>query len=905
VHRAIAETAERVYGELERDGHEAVARRLLLSLARPDAAGDTRRSVERTALLHELPAEDAVVADNLLARLEKERLLTEDDGKVQISHEALLRHWPRLAGWLAADRDWLRERQLLAEQAQQWEEGGHLPDLLLLRGNVLDEIRKQLDADRLADLGEPTRQYVQAADKRERRAKQTRRSVLVTLVALIVLAGGFAFAALHDSMRANQLQTLAQVRQLLAVAGQLRASDPQISLLLDVEAYRMQQTSETGDALLSSQADFFTSVIRAQVGAANAVAYSPSGALVAVAGTQDAVTVWDPVDDEIVARFRGRSAFYAVAFAPSGQLLAGGEQNGEIAVWNIATRQQVASLETASAGSGATVNSIAFEPRGHVLAAAGDAGSIVQLWDTRTWRALAILQACGTVNSLAISPDGAQIAAACSDQNVLVWQLAHLGTAPRTLAGHSGVMQAVAFSPDSGTLAAATDNGTIMLWVASSGSLKSVLRGSSAKVYALTFRPDGDLLASGGADGVVRLWDMDTFAQAYALAGPSQRVSGLAFSPDGHTIASADADATVGFWSVPAPPPPGVQPPAAAVSAAAGGTTIAAPGPRSTVTLWNSAQSSGPASLTLPSEQSAGTTPLSSAELNLALSPDGAELAAAPPPGNQVDLWTTQGRRAPLTLSSPNPVTSVSVNHAHAGAVTVAAGSSAGYVYLRNIPSSRKVTPAAAQWTSIPDCLRAQVSTVALSSSRQLLAAGCTDGTLTLASQSSTGRWTTTEPGGGPQKAVTAIAFSPDGKLFATGAQDGSVELWDASQPGSPEKLAMLTGASEQVISIAFSSDGKLAISAADDSISLWDVTTPGAPSALAVLSGLASPTSVAWQPRTQTLVGTAADGTPLAWNTDPADIAAQICRESALPGNAKYLTSAVMNGIAYQAVCP
>jgi hypothetical protein len=61
---------------------------------------------------------------------------------------------------------------------------------------------------------------------------------------------------------------------------------------------------------------------------------------------------------------------------------------------------------------------------------------------------------------------------------------------------------------------------------------------------------------------------------------------------------------------------------------------------------------------------------------------------------------------------------------------------------------------------------------------------------------------------------------------------------------------------------------------------------------------------SVAWQPGTQTLVGAAVDGTPLAWDTNPGDIANRICRESSLPGRARDLMSPVMNGINYQPVC-
>ncbi|MET0426598.1 MAG: caspase family protein, partial [Actinoplanes sp.] len=120
---AVAATAEQVYGSLTTAVQEA-ARSLLLQMVRiGDDVPDTRRRIRRSAVA----GEDARTA---LSAFADARLITLGGDTAELSHEALIRSWPRLTGWINADREGRRTAQELDEAAAEWQRSARDAGLL-------------------------------------------------------------------------------------------------------------------------------------------------------------------------------------------------------------------------------------------------------------------------------------------------------------------------------------------------------------------------------------------------------------------------------------------------------------------------------------------------------------------------------------------------------------------------------------------------------------------------------------------------------------------------------------------------------------------------------------------------------------------------------------------------------
>jgi WD40 repeat protein len=271
-----------------------------------------------------------------------------------------------------------------------------------------------------------------------------------------------------------------------------------------------------------------------------AVAFSPDSKILASAGDDHRIRLWDPASGEERPILWGhQSLVTSLAFSRDGKWLASGsfDATGPVKLWDVARGKEMATLN----GHHSPVDSLVFSPDGRILASAGR-DRVTRLWDVATRKDQPIISG-HLIESLAFSPDSRILALgwASEGQPLLLWDMAEKKLR-RLLPPHPRGHVAVTFSPDGKLLATGDYEGTLRFWDVATGELRFGVRRHTNVVNCLAFSPDGKTLASASFDKKVKLWHTATGRELLTLPEQKDRVRWLSFSPDGTMLATAGHD---------------------------------------------------------------------------------------------------------------------------------------------------------------------------------------------------------------------------------------------------------------------------------------------------------------------------------------------------------------------------
>jgi formylglycine-generating enzyme required for sulfatase activity len=183
--------------------------------------------------------QDALVEAFIQARLfVSDRTSVEQKAMVRLAHEALLRCWPRLVQWLAANREFLHIRARVSEEAKRWQSEGQLPELLLAPGKPLVEGEFLLAQKQELDRG--VADYIQQSRQIAARSRRRRRIIFAAFVLSLLVGTVFSSFFAWQANQNAEAEAKTQQKRALAQVDALRDAAPGgvPGILADLEANR-------------------------------------------------------------------------------------------------------------------------------------------------------------------------------------------------------------------------------------------------------------------------------------------------------------------------------------------------------------------------------------------------------------------------------------------------------------------------------------------------------------------------------------------------------------------------------------------------------------------------------------------------------------------------------------------
>jgi hypothetical protein len=588
VNQAIARTADEIYEHSPKENQERI-RYIFIRLTRladETASEQEQRDTRRRRMMQELVAEgDSLeVVRRLVHRLgsenarlvvikEKELGAKPEEAEVEVSHEALIRYWPRLQTWLDEDRAGIRLREGISQAAREWRDKGKEGEdegLLVHRGRRLEDAealsrrprfalneierayvnacitlrerakveeqrRREIDAAlKLANEAEARRKAeeqarVEADQRAEERTQAARKLRLwfISAAALAAIAFVTAIIALSALRQAAQQTRIATARQLAAQSQSTLGNYPQRSVLLAVEA--LATSSRAGEARVPIAEEALRQAL-AKIGGRglsaphrtneDTLAISPDNHWLVTTSEDMTDRLWDltarhPASAPIL--LRGHEApFRAVAISTDSHWLITRTWDGTARLWDLTARDP-ASAPIVLRGHEEEISDVAISPNNHWLA---------------------------TVNK---------------DKTARLYDLTARdpGASPIVLRGHEEEIRDVAISPNNHWLATVSKDKTARLYDLTArdpAAAPIILRDHEARIeHAIAISPDHHWLVTGSWDWTARLYDLtarDPAATPIVLRGHEGQIQAVAISPDNHWLVTGAGDGTARLWNL-------------------------------------------------------------------------------------------------------------------------------------------------------------------------------------------------------------------------------------------------------------------------------------------------------------------------------------------------------------------
>jgi WD40 repeat protein/DNA-binding SARP family transcriptional activator len=553
VEGALARYADEAYAVLTSD-EKNQTRKALIQLVQPgDGTEDTRRVASRDEFDEETWALIRHLADKRLVVTGSDEAGTET---AEVVHEALIRGWTRLQGWMAADRAFRLWQERLRTAIRGWEESGR-DDGALLRGAPLTEA-ENWQSGRMDELSQLELEFIQASLAERNRAAEAERAqqareraleqaalrrlriivgvlIAATMMGIVLTIGIFNQSSITrrtadenviiaNTAQAASTQALAQ-QEIAEMEANARATQQAIAED-EADARATQQTIAEGEAAARATQQIVAERNEAQ---ARSLALAASARLALNAGEVD----------------------LAIALAVEANALPDPPAQTQLALADVAYSPGTRALLEGHAAN--RVYSISFSPDAK-RALSGALDRTMILWDLQSATPLKHFGGFrGSVLNVHYLPSGDKALISNLDGSVRLLDLETGSELWRFLLQPPFI--GAKLSPDRQMALWVNDAGhLIYIDLQGVSILREFIRGAdedyALAVSALAHHPTQALVMTGHVDGQLILWDLESGLEVRQFSGKPAVVEELAFTPDGQTILCADANGVVTAWDV-------------------------------------------------------------------------------------------------------------------------------------------------------------------------------------------------------------------------------------------------------------------------------------------------------------------------------------------------------------------
>lgn len=311
-----------------------------------------------------------------------------------------------------------------------------------------------------------------------------------------------------------------------------------------VAARRAQAVEPSGREVLS-----LLEGIEARLSRAASVPVPPAHALIERIRTRGAASYRD------LGIFGEPPPTQTAAFSPLRELLALAGSDGAVRLWDLEARRPVTILRTEMhrrAGYDARAVCLAFSPDGKHLAS-GHVDGAIHLFDlVRDEEVPVKLRHEEIVTGLAFSPDGRTLASGGTDTNLKLWDMAgcRAGDARRELYRQPSPVTNLVYADDGKRLVTTHTNRILRVLDAATLRLTATLRGPEAPITLVQINPSGRVVVAASQDRMLRVFDLEDTAPPRSLGPFRKPLTAACFFPDGRHLAAVGPENVVQIWDL-------------------------------------------------------------------------------------------------------------------------------------------------------------------------------------------------------------------------------------------------------------------------------------------------------------------------------------------------------------------